>query len=141
MNGAPLLMIAFGIFREAWVRFGDPAPVLAGPMLVVALIGLIVNLAVALVLREHDHDDLNVRSAFLHVVGDALSSVGVIVAGVVILLTGWMLADPLVSVLIGLVILAGSGRVLRQALHILVEGTPEGVSVGRLPRPCAKRRM
>ena len=99
-------------------------------MLVVAVIGLAVNLIVALVLHDHDHDDLNVRSAFLHVLGDALASVGVILAGVIILLTGWMLADPLVSVLIGLIILAGSGRVLRQALHILVEGTPEGLSAG-----------
>jgi cobalt-zinc-cadmium efflux system protein len=87
---------------------------------------------VALVLREHDHDDLNVRSAFLHVLGDALSSVGVIVAGIIILLTGWMLVDPLASALIGLIILAGSGRVLRQALHILVEGTPEGLSTGQI---------
>ncbi len=131
-NGALLLLMAFGIFREAWIRFQDPAPVLAGPMLVVAVIGLAVNLVVALVLREHDHDDLNVRSAFLHVLGDALSSVGVIVAGIIILLTGWMLVDPLASALIGLIILAGSGRVLRQALHILVEGTPEGLSTGQI---------
>jgi cobalt-zinc-cadmium efflux system protein len=133
-NGALLLLMAFGIFWEAWIRFRDPAPVLAGPMLVVAVIGLVVNLVVALVLRDHDHDDLNVRSAFLHVLGDALSSVGVIVAGVIILLTGWTLADPLASVMIGVIILAGSGRVLRQALHILVEGTPEGLSAGQIAR-------
>ncbi len=134
VNGATLLLVAFGIFREAWVRLREPAEVLAGPMLVVAVIGLIVNLLVALVLREHDHDDLNVRSAFLHVLGDALSSVGVIGAGVVMLLTGWTLADPLVSVLIGAIILAGSGRVLREALHILVEGAPAGVTAGEVGR-------
>ena len=128
-NGATLLLVAFEIFREAWERFRQPAPVLAGPMLAVAVVGLVVNLVVALVLREHDHHDLNVRSAFLHVLGDALASLGVIVAGVVIVFTGWMVVDPLISVLIGLTILAGSGRVLRQSVHILAEGMPEGLTV------------
>ncbi len=128
VNGATLLLVAFEIFREAWERFENPAPVLAGPMLIVAIVGLLVNLIVALVLREHGQHDLNVRSAFLHVLGDALASVGVIIAGVVILFTGWMVVDPLISVLIGLMILAGSGRVLREAVHILAEGMPEGLT-------------
>jgi cobalt-zinc-cadmium efflux system protein len=136
-NGATLLVVAFGIFREAWHRFQTPAPILAGPMLIVAAIGLVVNLLVALALSDHDHGDLNVRSAFLHVLGDALSSVGVIVAGVVILLTGWLWVDPLVSVLIGVIILAGSGRVLREALHILVEGAPDGVTTAQV-RPALR---
>ncbi len=123
-NGATLLLVAFEIWREAWQRFQHPAPVLAGPMLAVAVAGLTVNLLVALVLREHDHHDLNVRSAFLHVLGDALASIGVIVAGVVILFTGWALADPLISVLIGVIILLGSGRALRESVHILAEGVP-----------------
>jgi cobalt-zinc-cadmium efflux system protein len=127
-NGATLLLVAFEIFREAWDRFGNPSPVLAGPMLVVAVVGLVVNLVVALVLREHDYHDLNMRSAFLHVVGDALASIGVIVAGVIILFTGWQWVDPLVSVLIGLIILLGSGRVLRDSVHILAEGMPEGLT-------------
>jgi len=127
-NGLTLLVVAFGIFREAWERLNAPAPVLAGPMLAVAVVGLAVNLVVALVLRDHDHGDLNVRSAFLHVIGDALSSLGVIVAGVVILLTGWTLADPLAGIFIGLIILSGAGRVVREAVHILVEGTPRGIS-------------
>ncbi len=128
VNGGTLLVVAFGIFREALVRLREPAPVLAGPMLAVAAVGLAVNLIVALVLRDHDHDDLNVRSAFLHVVGDALSSLGVIVAGVVILFTGWTLADPVASIFIGLIILSGAGRVVREAVHILVEGAPRGIS-------------
>ena len=127
-NGATLLLVAFGIFREACERLWHPAPVLVGPMLVVAVVGLAVNLVVALVLREHDHHDLNVRSAFLHVLGDALASIGVIAAGVVIALTGWTLVDPLVSVLIGVIILIGSGRVLRESLHILIEGMPTGLT-------------
>jgi cobalt-zinc-cadmium efflux system protein len=133
-NGSLLLLMAFGIFREAVRRFNAPEPVLAGPMLIVAVLGLGINLIVMRVLGDHDHDDLNVRSAWLHVLGDMLSSVGVIAAGLIILLTGWTLADPLVSVLIGLVILAGAGRVLRQALHILLEGTPEGLDPGQVAR-------
>ncbi len=131
-NGATLLLVAFEIFREAWERFRNPAPVLAGPMLIVAVVGLIVNLIVALVLRQHDHHDLNVRSAFLHVLGDALASVGVIGAGVVILFTGWTVVDPLVSAAIGVILLMGSGRVLRESLHILAEGMPEGLKASQV---------
>jgi len=131
-NGATLLLVAFEIFREAWERFRSPAPVLAGPMLIVAVVGLVVNLLVALVLRQHDHHDLNVRSAFLHVLGDALASVGVIGAGVVILFTDWTWADPLISVVIGLIILLGSGRVLRDSVHILAEGVPRGLTASQV---------
>jgi cobalt-zinc-cadmium efflux system protein len=131
-NGATLLLIAVEILRQAWDRFRTPEPVLAGPMLIIAVIGLVVNLVVALALRNHDHDDLNTRSAFLHVLGDALASVGVIVAGIAILLTGWTWLDPLVSVLIGLLILLGSGRVLRESIHILAEGMPEGMSATQI---------
>jgi len=125
-NGATLLVVAVEIFREAISRFAHPAEVIAGPMLIVAAVGLAANLVVALVLKGHDHDDLNARAAFLHVLGDALSSVGVIIAGVVMLLTGWTWADPVASVLIGLVILTGAWRVLKEVVHILNEGSPEG---------------
>lgn len=128
VNGATLLIVAFVIFREAWARLQAPAPVLAGPMLIVAVVGLAVNLVVMFALHEHDRDDLNVRSAFLHVMGDTLSSVGVIVAGVIMLLTGWTLADPLASILIVGIILLGAGRVVREAVHILVEGAPRGAA-------------
>jgi cobalt-zinc-cadmium efflux system protein len=132
-NGAMLLVVAFEIFREAINRFSNPEPVLAGPMLIVAAIGLVVNLVVALVLRGHGHDhDLNVQSAFLHVLGDALASVGVIAAGIVIALTGWTVIDPLVSVLIGVIILVGSGNVLRKSIHILVEGVPRGLTASEV---------
>lgn len=132
INGATLLLIAFEIFREAWERFQNPSPILAGPMLVVAVIGLGVNLVVALALRQHDRADLNTRAAFLHVLGDALASVGVIAAGVVILFTGWLWVDPLVSVLIGGIILLSSGRVLKQTIHILNEGAPESIDVAEV---------
>jgi cobalt-zinc-cadmium efflux system protein len=127
-NGALLLLMAFGIFREALLRLRDPAQVLAGPMLMVAIVGLVVNLIVMRVLGDHDHSDLNVHSAFLHVVGDTLSSVGVIAAGVLIFFPGWAWVDPLASVLIGIVIMVGSARLLRSALHILAEGVPEGLT-------------
>jgi cobalt-zinc-cadmium efflux system protein len=127
-NGATLLLIAFEIMRQAWDRFQNPEAVQAGPMLVIAIIGLIVNLIVAFTLSKHDHDDLNTRAAFLHVLGDALASVGVIAVGVILLFVNWTWLDPLVSVLIGALILFSSGRVLKESVHILAEGMPEGMT-------------
>jgi cobalt-zinc-cadmium efflux system protein len=132
INGATLFLIAFEILGEAWKRFQNPEPVLAGPMLVIAAIGLAVNLIVAFTLREHDHDDINTRSAFLHVMGDALASVGVIAVGVILLFVNWTWLDPLVSVLIGLLILFSSGRVLKESVHILAEGMPKGMSASAI---------
>ncbi len=134
VNGATLAAVAVGIFREAVERVRDPVPVWAGPMLAVAVGGLVVNLAVAWLLHRHDRDDLNVHSAFLHVVGDALGSIGVVGAGAVILLTGWTLADPVVSLAIGSVILVGAVRVLARTVHILIEGAPLGVSTEEVQR-------
>jgi len=128
VNGATLLLISFEIMREAWSRLQNPQPVLAGPMLLIALVGLGVNLVVAFALHRHDHDDLNTRSAFLHVIGDALASVGVIAVGVVLLFVNWTWLDPLVSFLIALLILVSSGRVLKDSIHILAEGMPSGMS-------------
>ena len=128
INGATLFLIAFEILRESWDRFQNPEAVSAGPMLVIALIGLIVNLVVAFTLSKHDHDDLNTRAAFLHVLGDALASVGVIVVGVLLLFVDWFWLDPLVSVMIGLLILVSSGRVLKESIHILAEGMPSGMT-------------
>lgn len=126
-NGATLLLISFEILKEAIQRFQNPTPVVAGPMLVIAVFGLAVNIIVALTLSRHDHQDLNIRSAFLHVLGDALASVGVIGAGIAIYFTGLFWIDPLVSILIGLLILVSSGRLLKETIHILAEGIPEGM--------------
>jgi len=128
INGTTLLVVAIEIFREAYNRFFTSEHILAGPMLMIAGIGLGANLLVALVLRGHDHDDLNARAAFLHVLGDALSSVGVIVAGLIILFTGWYWVDTVASILIGIVIVTGAWRVLKETIHILNEGAPEGSS-------------
>ena len=132
-NGVTLTGVAVGIFVEAYRRLQAPEPVKSVELLVIAAVGLVVNLMVAFVLRGHVHthgnhvvEDLNVKSAFLHVLGDAVSSVGVIVTALIIWRTGWTLADPIMSVLIGLMIIASSWRVTRSSLHILIEGVPEG---------------
>jgi cobalt-zinc-cadmium efflux system protein len=137
-NGLSLVGLSAGIFYEAYLRWRTPTQVRSLGMLSVAALGLCVNLIVALMLARHRHpaaigpharEDLNVRSAFLHVLGDVLASVGVIAAGLIILLTGWEAADPLASAVIGVIILISSGRVLRSSLHILIEGVPEGLSL------------
>lgn len=138
VNGATLLAVAFEILREATSRIMHPAAVDAGPMVIIAAIGLAANLVVALLLRRHDHEDLNTRSAFLHVLGDALSSVGVIAAGILILATGWSWVDPAASVLIAVVILVGAGRVLKEAIHILNEGSPKGATVDEVSSAIAE---
>jgi len=140
INGGTLLVIAAGIFVEAARRLQEPEPVKSLEMLLIATAGLAVNLVVMLVLRGHNHAhgpaeaDLNVRSAWLHVLGDTLSSIGVIAAGLIMWRTGWMLLDPLISVAIGAVLLVGSGRLLKSGVHILMEGVPEGVDLPEVGR-------
>lgn len=129
INGLTVFLMGIGILYEAWGRFAAPEPVKSGPMLVIAVIGLVMNLLAAKTLHSHSHDDLNVKSAFLHVVGDAAASVGVIIGGIVMYYTGWYLLDALLSAAIGLLILAGAGRVLRDATHILMEGSPRGLDL------------
>jgi cobalt-zinc-cadmium efflux system protein len=128
INGASLLVISVEIFREAIKRFQNPEPISAGPMLIIAVVGLVVNIIVAFVLHEHDHDDLNTRSAFLHVLGDTLASVGVIIGGILILFTGQHWIDPLISILISFLILYSAGRLILKTVHILAEGMPEGMT-------------
>jgi len=129
INGLTVFLMGIGILYEAWGRFAAPEPVKSGPMLVIAVIGLVMNLLAAKTLHSHSHDDLNVKSAFLHVVGDAAASVGVIIGGIVMYYTGWYLLDALLSAAIGLLILTGAGRVLRDATHILMEGAPRGLDL------------
>ncbi len=136
-NAVTLLMVAAVIGREAWERWHSPTEVHSAEMLAVATIGLAVNLAVALTLHGHSHGNLNVRSAFLHVVGDALASLGVIAAALIMLTTGWYRADPLISVVIGLIIAVGGWGVLREAVHILMEGAPEGMMAPEMARSLA----
>lgn len=126
-NGVTLVALSIWIFYEAVQRFRDPPEVLAGWVLGVAAIGLGVNLAAGTILHRARGVSLNVEAAFRHVVADALGSIGVIVAAVVMLATGWMQADALVSVLIGVLILASSWTILRDSTSILLEATPRGI--------------
>ena len=123
-NGAVLLLVAAYVFWQASRRFADPPEVESGLMLAVGAAGLVANIASALILRSQQAESLNVRGAFYHVLGDLLGSVGVIVAGIVMLATGWFLADPLASVIIGLFIVFGAGRLLRDSLAVLLETVP-----------------
>ena len=128
VNGVTLVGISIFIFYEAATRFQSPRTVLSAPMLVVASAGLLVNLGGALILSRKKGESLNVRGAFLHVLADALGSVGAIAAGGIMLATGWYLADPIVSVLIALLILFSSWRLLKESVTVLMEGAPPHIN-------------
>jgi cobalt-zinc-cadmium efflux system protein len=125
-NGVTLFIIAGFIVWEAVERFIAPPVVASGLMIGIAFIGLLANLLSAWVLirRGDVEGNLNVRSAYLHVIGDALGSVGAILAGTIMLLFGWYIADPIISVLVSLLILRSAWAVIKQTIHILMEGTP-----------------
>ena len=127
INGVSLLVIAGWIFYQAIHRFMTPEPIKAREMLIVAIIGFVANMVIVWKFHGESHHNLNVRSAVLHVIGDALSSVAVIVGGVVIYWKGedWFLIDPILSCLIGVIILIGAYRVTKESVHILLEGTPK----------------
>ena len=136
-NGVLLVALAIWIFVEAAMRLRDPGDVLGGWMLVIALIGLVVNIAAGVVLARARSHSLNVEAAFRHVFADLLGSLGVAVAAVVILTTGWVEADPLVSILIGVLVLASAWTILRDSTAILLESTPRGVDAAALGRRVA----
>ncbi|MEK7772925.1 MAG: cation diffusion facilitator family transporter, partial [Deltaproteobacteria bacterium] len=129
INSSVLILLTGFIFYEAYHRFLNPPPVETAGMMAVAVVGLAVNLVVALWLMRYAHSDLNVKSAFLHVVGDAVASAGVIAGGAVIYFTGWYAADPLISFAIGAIIAAGSFRILKESSHILLEGVPRDIDL------------
>ena len=138
-NGVLLVALAIWIFIEAGMRLRDPGDVLGGWMLAIALVGLAVNVAAGLVLaraRARAHS-LNVEAAFRHVFADLLGSLGVAVAAVVILATGWVEADPLVSMLIAVLVLVSAWAILRDSTEILLESTPRGLDADALGRRLA----
>jgi cobalt-zinc-cadmium efflux system protein len=124
VNGLALWLVVGFILHEAYQRFWDPPPVRSGGMVVIAAVGLLVNVVSLQLLRRSQAESLNVRAAFVHVLGDALGSVGALVAGVLMLLWGWYIADPLVSAGIGVLILYSSWGIVREAVEILMQGTP-----------------
>lgn len=127
LNGVTLIVLSGYIFYEAWQRFHSPAEIKSGIMIIVAATGLLVNIAGFFILKSPSKDNLNVRGAFLHIVGDLLSSIAVVAGGVVIYLTGWKAIDPILSVLIGLVILKGAYGLVKESVDILLEASPAGI--------------
>ena len=136
-NGVMLVALAIWIFVEAAMRLRDPGDVLGGWMLAIALVGLAVNVGAGVILSRARRHSLNVEAAFRHVFADLLGSLGVAVAAVVILATGWVEADPLVSILIGVLIVASAWSILRDSTEILLESTPRGIDADALGRRLA----
>lgn len=132
-NGVTLVLIAGYIFYEAYHRFVNPPEVASTGMLLIATIGLVVNLIVAWIMKKGDtEENLNLRAAFLHVLGDLLGSVGAIVAALLIMFFGWGWADPLASVLVSILILISGFRVTKESFHVLMEGTPKNVDMDEI---------
>jgi cobalt-zinc-cadmium efflux system protein len=133
-NGVVLVAVSIWIFVAAVGRLSDPPEVVGGAVLAIALVGLTVNLVAAAVLFGGKEASLNVSAALRHVLADAAGSVGVLVAGIVILTTGWRYADPLAGMLIALLVLASSYSILRDSTRILLEAAPRGIDVDRIGR-------
>lgn len=129
INGLSLFVISVFIFYKAWMRLSTPVEVHGVGMFWVALVGLLVNMLVAYWLMDSQKNDLNVRSAYLHVVGDLIASLGVIAAAAVIYFTGFMLIDPIISFFIGAILIYGSSRVIRDSVNILLEGSPHNIDL------------
>lgn len=125
VNSAVMVALSAWIATEAFLRLADPVPVLAGPMLAIAIVGLAVNLGSYALLHSGDRENLNMRGAALHVMGDILGSLAAITAAIIILLSGWMAADPVLSLLSTGLILRAAWSILRRSTHILLEGSPE----------------
>ena len=128
-NAVALLLITIYILYEAWKRFQAPPEVASWPMLIVASFGLVVNLVGMRLLAGSAGESLNVKGAYLELLSDMLGSIGVIVAGIVILTTGWYMADPIIGAGIGLFIVPRTWKLLKEAAHILMEGTPATVDI------------
>jgi cobalt-zinc-cadmium efflux system protein len=129
VNGVALVVISLLIFYGAWERWLAPPVVRGGPMMIFAAGGLVVNLVCAWILHGHNEVDLNMRGAWLHVIGDALGSVAALAAGALMWGFGWYTADPLFSVLISALIIWGSIRLIRESTNVLLEGTPAHINL------------
>lgn len=129
VNSTTLVIVALGIFYEAYHRFINPPKVQADILIGVGVAAVLVNLVTALLVRRGAESDLNVRAAFVHLMGDVLSTVGAVIAGVLIYFTNWNWLDPLVSVLIGLLILWSAWSILRESVDILMESTPTDIDM------------
>jgi cobalt-zinc-cadmium efflux system protein len=131
-NGITLLIITGFILWEAYKRILNPIPISEIEMIIVAVIGLIVNVATALILWKASRESLNVRSAFVHMIGDTASSIGVVIGAVIIYITGFYIIDPIISILIAAVILVWSITLIRDSVRILMESAPKNIDVNEL---------
>lgn len=132
LNGFTLLLVALYVGFEAFHRLRDPPAVLGWPMILVASVGLVAQLLTTLVLSRAQGESLNVRGAYLHAMTDAVQSVGVVGAGVLMLLTGWYIVDPIISIVIGLLVAYSGGKIIVEASHVLLEGTPRELDLGAI---------
>jgi cobalt-zinc-cadmium efflux system protein len=129
VNGVTLVVIALVIFHEAMARIANPQVIKGIPMLMIAALGLMVNLIGAAILSRGEKENINIRGVLIHVIGDALGSVGAICAGVAVWLKGWNWFDPLVSFFIGSIIIYSAWRLLWDTLHILMQGVPPHINM------------
>ncbi len=134
VNSTTLVVIALGIFYEAYQRLLSPPRVDTNVMIPVAILAFLVNAGTAWMIRSGSEKDLNVRSAFIHLAGDALSTLGALVAGIGIALSGWQILDPLVSVLIAVLILWNGWGIVRETVSILLESTPRDIDLSAMVR-------
>ncbi len=137
LNSTTLVLISLGIFYEAYRRFLSPPEVESGILITVGLIAVVINLVTALLIHRGSEHDLNLRSAFVHLMGDVISTVGAVIAGVIIYFTGANWLDPFVSVLIGFLILYNAWGILRDAVDILLEATPRDVNIKEMVKDIA----
>ncbi len=129
LNGIVLVLISIYIMYQAYLRMIHPQPVEGQLMLIVAIIGLVANVAGAFILFKHSHASLNIRGAYLHIVGDALSSIGVVIGGIIIIYAGWYLIDPILSIVISMIIIYGSWSLVRESVNILLESVPSHIDI------------
>jgi len=132
INGASLFVVSAWILFEGIQRLWAPPTIRSQEMFIIAVIGMLANLLIALLLNTHAGENLNVKSAFLHVLGDALASLGVIAGGLLMMCFKWYIADPVISIAISIMLLRSAYKVIREALHILMEGTPARVQVEKI---------
>jgi cobalt-zinc-cadmium efflux system protein len=138
VNAVSLVLIAIFIFGEAISRLRLPEPVHSTPMIVVALIAILMNTAISLWLKGEAEHDLNVRGAYIHMVGDAVAAVGVVLAGIVVAATGAYIADTVVSIVIGILILWSSWAILKESVNVLLEGIPAGINMASVEQSIGK---
>jgi cobalt-zinc-cadmium efflux system protein len=136
INGSTLLLISAWILWEAVTRLRVPEPVEGGLMLAVATVGLVVNIVAARILVGSSSSNLNTRGAYLHILGDLLASAGTIVAAILIRFTGWLVADPLASILTTVLIMTGAWRLVRESIDVLLESTP-----AHIPLPAVRGQL